>query len=109
MESMSAGLMAVHPNLGALADTSGGLTTMYQYHDDINRHANLFYQYLEHAIKEVEKPEAQAYLHFVKAYADTRFNLQKIAGQWEHTMRDLLTLYPTVESRALAEKMFRYG
>jgi len=109
MESMSAGLMCVHPNLGALADTSGGLTTMYQYHDDPTLHAHMFYQYLEHAINEVKKPEAQQYLAFVKAYANTRFNLEKIAGIWEHTMKDLLAQYPTVESRAVAEKMFRYG
>ncbi|NDD59349.1 MAG: glycosyltransferase [Chlamydiae bacterium] len=33
IEAMSAGLICVHPNLGALFDTSGGLTRMYQWQE----------------------------------------------------------------------------
>jgi UDP-glucose:(glucosyl)LPS alpha-1,2-glucosyltransferase len=109
MESMSAGLMCVHPNFGALPDTSGGLTTMYQFDKDINNHANKFAEYLDHAIGVVNTDEAQNYLRFVKAYADTRFNINKISSQWEGLLRDLLTKYPTVESRTLASDMFVYN
>jgi glycosyltransferase involved in cell wall biosynthesis len=108
MESMSAGLMCVHPNLGALADTSGGLTSMYQFNQDVNKHANLFYNYLDHAVQNVNKPELQKYLRFVKAYADSRFNITKIASQWDGMLRDLLEKYPTVESRKIPSEMFVY-
>jgi glycosyltransferase involved in cell wall biosynthesis len=108
MESMSAGLMCVHPNLAALHDTAGGLTTMYQFDQDPQKHANIFYQYLDHAIQMVEKPEMQNYLGFVKAYADTRFNLTKISGQWEHLMVDLLKQYPDEDSRKLPGLQFVY-
>lgn len=109
IESMSAGLMCVHSNLAALADTAGGLTTMYQFQDEVNRHANMFYQYLEHAVSVVNTEEIQNYLKFVKIYADSRFNLNKISSQWETLMRDLLEKYPTVESRAIPQKMFTYS
>jgi UDP-glucose:(glucosyl)LPS alpha-1,2-glucosyltransferase len=108
MESMSAGLLCVHPNNGALPDTGGGITSMYQFHDHPNKHANLFYQYLEHSIGVVQNEDIQRYLRFVKAYADTRFSLDKISKQWEHIMLELKQQYPTVESRAIPGKQFVY-
>lgn len=108
MESMSAGLMCVHPNLGALPDTSGGLTSMYQFNEHINKHANLFYNYLDHAIQNVNKPEVQNYLKFVKGYTDSRFNIAKISSQWDGMLRDLLEQYPSPESRKIPDKMFVY-
>lgn len=108
MESMSAGLACVHPNLAALSDTAGGLTTMYQYHDDKSKHANIFYNYLDHTIKVVNSESIQNYLKFVKAYADSRFNIMKISSQWQGVLKDLLEQYPTVESRSIPSKMFVY-
>lgn len=108
MESMSAGMLCIHPNLAALPDTSGGLTSMYQFNDDANRHANLFYQYLEHAINVVHQEDIQKYLKFVKAYADNRFQLPKIATQWTHTLETLLKQYPDEASRALPNRQFVY-
>jgi glycosyltransferase involved in cell wall biosynthesis len=108
MESMSAGLMCVHPNLAALPDTSGGLTTMYQFNQDMKEHVNVFYQYLDHAIQVVNTDDMQKYLGFVKAYADTRFNITKVSGQWEYLMKDLLIKYPTTESRKIPGEIFVY-
>lgn len=108
IESMSAGLYCVHPNYAALADTSGGMTSMYQYHDDPKVHMTVFYQYLEHAIKTVQDEQAQNFLRFQKAYADSRYDVRKIVSIWEFMMESLLTKYPTPESRKVAEKMFVY-
>lgn len=108
IESMSAGLMCVHPNLAALSDTSGGLTSMYQYDDDYNRHANAFMQHLEHAINVVNTEPAQQYLRFVKVYADSRFTIDKIASQWNNLLMELNVTYPTVESRKFPSKRFVY-
>ena len=108
IESMSAGLMCVHPNFAALSDTSGGLTTTYQFEEDKFKHANAFYQYLDHSINVVNDPEAERYLKFVKAYADTRFNQSKIGSQWEVLMKNLLTKYPDAASRKIPGKQFIY-
>lgn len=108
MESMSAGLWCVHPNLAALADTSGGLTSQYQFTIDEDEHKKIFAEYLLHAINVVKDPPAQGYLKFVKSYADTRFDLPRIASQWTHTLETLLKKYPTIESRKHAGPMFIY-
>lgn len=109
IESMSAGLLCVHPNLGALSDTSGGMTSMYQYCDDPKVHANIFYQYLDHAIQTVTKEQAQNFLKFQKAYADSRFDIEKIASLWQYCMNNLLEKYPTIESRKTKEELFVYN
>jgi len=109
MESMSAGLLCVHPNFGALADTSGGLTSMYPYDTNPNTHANIFYAHLNEAVNIVNTENAQNYLGFVKSYADARFNIQKVSSQWTAMMQGLLKQYPDPESRALKKReMFRY-
>ena len=89
IEAMSAGCMVVHPNYGALPDTTGGLTTMYQWDSNINIHANKFAGILNNSIDVVKQESAQNYLQFVKTYADLRFNWDKIAGQWTGVMQSL--------------------
>lgn len=108
IESMSAGLTCVHPTLAALPETSGGLTSIYQFNQDNNKHASVFYQYLDHAVRMNNTEGLNKYLPFVKAYADTRFNLQKISGQWNHMMQELLAKYPDAESRKIPSRMFIY-
>lgn len=89
IESMSAGLMCVHPNYAALPETSGGLTSMYQFEQDPKQHMKVFYDYLDHAINVVNTDVAKNYLKFVKTYADIRFNLDKITSQWQSMMEEL--------------------
>lgn len=108
IESMSAGLLCVHPNYGALPDTSGGLTFMYQWDQDPNVHVNKFYQAMSHAINIVHDEGTQNYLKLGKMYADSRFNIDKITNQWEDLLTHLKDKYPTVESRAIPKEMFVY-
>jgi glycosyltransferase involved in cell wall biosynthesis len=108
IESMSAGLMCVHPNLAALPDTSGGLTAMYQMDMDHNKHAGIFHAHLDNAIAMVNDDGVQNYLKFVKNYADTRFNIEKIGRNWDRFLKILLQEYPTPESRKKTTEMFRY-
>jgi UDP-glucose:(glucosyl)LPS alpha-1,2-glucosyltransferase len=108
IEAMSAGLLCLHPNFAGLSDTSGGLTSMYQYTDNQNEHANLFYHLLNHSINEVNSDNAQNYLQLVKAYADTRFNILKISAQWKDLLINLNHQYPTLESRKFPSQTFIY-
>ena len=109
IEAMSARLLCVHPNLAGLSDTSGNLTAMYQYNEDANKHANLFYAILQNAINIVHAEQTQNYLSFVKAYTDTRYSIDKVTAQWKDLMTALLQQYPDAASRALPEAMFRYN
>lgn len=107
IEAMSAGLMCIHPNLAGLSDTSGSLTSMYQFDQDFNAHANIFYQILDSAIGAVNNEDAQNYLKYVKSYTDNRFNINKIARQWEDLLMGLKMQYPE-GSRGLPKPMFVY-
>ena len=109
LEAMSAGLVCVHPNYGALSETSGALNIMY--HGDItdmNRHANIFANNLEAAIKLVELNNHQNMINFGKIYVDARFGIDRIKAQWEGMLKGLLEKYPTVESRRIPSKQFVY-
>lgn len=108
IESMSAGLICVHPNLAALADTAAQLTSSYQFVSDINKHAQIFFNNLNHAIDVVNEEKVQNYLRFVKAYTDRRFDPNMIASQWEYTMTELKNQYQTIESRKIPGKVFIY-
>ena len=65
LESMSAGLVCVHPNLGALPETSGSLNIMY--HSDMenkNTHANIFASNLLAAIKLIREKNQTNMINF---------------------------------------------
>lgn len=108
IEAMSAGVLCLHPNLAGLSDTSGSLTSMYQYIEDHNAHANKFYHLLDQAISIANKDSTQNYLRYVKTYADSRFNIGKIARQWEDVLRGLKEQYPSAATRGIPKEMFRY-
>lgn len=105
LESMSAGVFCVHPNLGALFDTSGNLNFMYQADSDLNIHANIFYGVLASAYNKIKNnnEETVEYLKYVKNYTDFRFNINKIKFQWEDVLKNLNEKYPTVESRSVTK------
>lgn len=97
MESMSAGLACVHPNYGALPDTSGSLTHMYHGAADKATHANIFAANLNYVIeqyktnREMMLKRAEA----VSAYANQRFDIALILRKWEDNLRELADMYPS--------------
>lgn len=109
LEAMSAGLVCVHPNYGALSETSGALNIMYHGDNtDMNRHANIFANNLEAAIKLVESNNHKNMINFGKIYVDARFGIDRIKSQWEGMLKGLLDKYPTVESRQIPSQQFVY-
>lgn len=109
LEAMSAGLLCVHPNFGALAETSGGLNIMYQGDtDNVNNHANIFGNYLNSAINMVKNNEHENMIRFNKVFVDSRYHISRIKSQWEVMLNQLLEQYPTIESRQKPKEMFVY-
>jgi glycosyltransferase involved in cell wall biosynthesis len=90
MEAMSASVLCVHSNLGALWDTGGGLTRMYPFDEDANIHANRFAILLKDAIDSVRTKNINAELMFVKSYADIRFNWDRRQREWSSLMESLV-------------------
>lgn len=86
IEAMSAGLECVHSSLGALPETSMGVTRMYQYSDDVNKHANTLYQYLSAAIETVQGNNTD----LQRALANHHYNWQSRGRDWELMLTNLL-------------------
>jgi UDP-glucose:(glucosyl)LPS alpha-1,2-glucosyltransferase len=109
LEAMTSGLVCVHPNYGALPETSGGLNMMYPWHGDLNRHAFLFAEELKKSITMIRKREHFDMVNLNKQFVDARYNIQKIKSQWEDLLNDAAQTYPTIESRKFpTSKMFVY-
>jgi UDP-glucose:(glucosyl)LPS alpha-1,2-glucosyltransferase len=90
MEAMSAGMLCVHPNLGALYETAANWTSMYQYIDEPSDHAAHFYKHLEDAIEYVNSEAIQSRVSSQKGYADVFYNWSIRAQQWEALLKSLL-------------------
>jgi len=109
IESMSAGLICVHPNFGALSDTSAGLNVMYQGdYNDNNHHAAIFAGYLNSTINMVRDGNHDNIVQFNKVFADSRYNINRVKVSWTNMLQELLLRYPTIESRGKPKEMFTY-
>ncbi len=93
MEAMSAGCVCLHPNVGALPETGGGITRTYQWNEDLNDHARVFHSCIAALLanKEHERPE---YGEIFPMLANYRFNWSKRAKQWEGMLQHLLLKNP---------------
>jgi len=109
IEAMSSGLVCVHPNYGALPETSGCLNVMY--HPDMtnnNLHANIFAGNLKAAIELVKNNRHEQMMAFNKTFVDFRYNMEYIKNKWEHMLRNLEKEYPDADSRKFPQEMFVY-
>lgn len=92
IEAMSAGLTCVHSSLGALPETSMHLTMMYDYDEDKNRHAQVFYSNLKSAIDMYRGKNVQSIINNVnqvKMVSDSVFNWDARVVEWENLLRHL--------------------
>lgn len=109
LEAMSAGLICVHPNFGALAETSGGLNMMYQGDfNDRRVHAIKFAEYLDAAIRMTRDNQHENFLLFNKSFVDNRYNIIRIKNQWDNLLIDLKNKYQSPESRQIQKQEFVY-
>lgn len=109
LEAMSAGNVCVHPNTGALPETSGCMNVMYHPNlSELNEHANVFAGNLAAAIDLVRDNNEKQMIQFNKAFVDSRYNISFIKNRWELMLNRLLKEYPDVESRKFPEAMFVY-
>lgn len=95
IEAMSAGLTCVHSSLAALPETSLGLTMMYEYDEDRQRHAQRFYHVLRNAIAIYNdnnlKQRHQNSLDVQKSITDAIYGWDKRSREWESFLKGVLT------------------
>lgn len=92
IEAMSAGLVCVHPNYGALPETASNWTDMYNWHEDKTQHANIFYFMLENAIKSVIDGSYVNRVTPQKSYADIFYSWNNRLVQWKHLLESIRNL-----------------
>lgn len=93
MEAMSAGLICVHSNYGALPETAANWTHMYQYDQNIHQHANMFYSVLKAAIDDLMVMDDDTYISKIRApksYADVFYNWDLVSMQWNALLESLV-------------------
>lgn len=89
MEAMSAGLLCVHSDYGALYETAANWTLMYGLENDGNRHAEIFAQTLFNAVHLIGNEDLQTRLKLQKQYADAFYNWETRALQWQNLLESL--------------------
>lgn len=85
MESMSAGLICVHPNIGALYETAANWTYMYNWHENNEDHVDLHCAMLDSAVKSM-KENRESYIKqvsMIKSYADFFYDWEGRKHQWK--------------------------
>ena len=87
MEAMSADLICVHSDLGALYETAANWTLMYNYHEDLSKHAGVFMSAMEAAIDTVRTEQINS---SQKSYVDVFYNWESRAQQWTAFLGSLL-------------------
>jgi len=79
-EAMSAGLLCVTSDIGALPEVSGGQTTIYPHIEDRLKHADIFAEELTKAIKKIKEgtwdPTSQV------EYVNNKYCWETIEQQW---------------------------
>ena len=90
IEAMSAGLICVHPNLAALYETASNFTFMYQWNENINKHAETFYNLLTVAIDNVNSESGANQLVNQKLYVDQVHDWTNRSKQWEMMLTSML-------------------
>jgi len=82
MEAMSAGCEIVCPNLAALPETTMGLARMYQFHEDMNIHANIFAGHLNHAIENIFSETTKRNLTVQRNFANIFYDWKARKEEW---------------------------
>jgi glycosyltransferase involved in cell wall biosynthesis len=91
IEAMSAGLTCIHPNYGALYETAGNWTMMYQYQEDKNQHAGVLYNVIRGYLS-TPSEHVETQILNQKGYVDIFYNWNHRRIQWEELIKTLLPL-----------------
>lgn len=85
IEAMSAGLICVHPNLGALPETAANCTFMYNFTEDHNQHANIIYQVLHSMLDNINmgNKSFENKTHMASDYVNAFYDWNIRAMQWQ--------------------------
>jgi glycosyltransferase involved in cell wall biosynthesis len=86
---MSAGCSVVAPNFSAIPETLSNFGIMYNWHEDVNKHANTFANALNAAFDIHWEENVQNKLKFQAMYVNNFYNWDLRATQWTGFLQSL--------------------
>lgn len=99
IEAICAGCVSVHPDFGALPETSKGCSLMYRYSDHPDTHFARFHSVLKLAIDEVKKyNENNQFIGSVNLWqnvANRYYNWYSVAKNWEFIIHQVIQRHGT--------------
>lgn len=90
LEAMSAGVFCIHPNYGALYETSSNWTWMYQWQESERDHMKSAFDLASAAIDIYQENDVQKTLLAQKAYIDAFYGWSNRKNQWINLFKVLL-------------------
>lgn len=108
MEAMAAGMICVHSNLACLYETGANWTTLYQFNEDMNAHANLFYSILDTTIQNYNDPSLQNRIKSQASYANIFYSWDVRKHQWAALLSSLALSNEPREIPETTEGFFQY-
>lgn len=89
IEAIKSGVLCIHPNYGALTETAGHATVMYDY-DEVNQdHANYAYSVTKQVLINQQKdPTFLERLTTSDRFTLGRHNISSFANQWNRLLKD---------------------
>lgn len=91
IEALSAGCLAVTPNLAALPETASGYARLYPFATDKRAHAERFAAELDRAISAFWQPALQQRLSDQQRYFDEHYSWQRRKGEWEQLLQQIIS------------------
>ena len=89
IEAMSAKNICVHPRLGALEETSMGVTNIYDSHENPDTHARYFANHLSLAIESINDEKTMSRVDMAKKMCDDKHNLDSFSSKWVDLLKSL--------------------
>lgn len=96
IEAMQAGLLCIHPTLAALPETAVGTTMMYDFLEDQQEHADMFYNICDNIMERITTGNIANSTALSSRLSKILYNWEERTQQWENLLRYLLV---SVENR----------
>lgn len=90
LEAMSARCLVVCSSFGALPETTANFGVMYPYTENVNLHANRFYNTLRQSIENYRMEATQNMLNWQKSYVDSFHNWEVRGEKWRTILNGIL-------------------
>jgi glycosyltransferase involved in cell wall biosynthesis len=111
IEAMSAEVMCVHPDYGALPETAANWTMMYPYDENPQHHAQLFYNVMDSAIQIIKEGDeaTKVKLKGAKSYCDLYYNWEVKKHQWEAFLNSIKDAPRALEQKSTEMFVYKSG